>query len=181
MRAAIALTLCSLAASAARADVPPQAAARLLSAYHARVDDETLRALGPGWDAAMIALLGDEATRPLVRARAVIALGHAKTPAAAAALRRVLAAGGAATEGAPVVETRNALRALARLEGPSATADLVRFSGHAVPDVRAAAAEALGIAGGAAALDAVRARLRREPEPSVRAALEAARGRLQAR
>ena len=109
---------------------------------------------------------------------------RARTPRDLATIRSGLHGGDAQT-------VRVAVRALGRLERPALIADLVPSLRHALPEIRAEAANAIGQAAqgwkgdkapGASAIDAVSsplaARLKVEAEPDVRVAICDALGRL---
>ena len=158
----------------ARADVTAQQLARALSGYENPVTEARLKALGPGWDSAAEALLRDPATRPILRPRAIAALGFARTSSAAATLRQVLSTSGAATEGAQVIETREAIRSLVAVEGARALPELKRYLDHVAVVVRLSSIDGLATVGGAKARAALRERLVRESEAEVKDALSAA-------
>jgi len=154
----------------AHAEVTPEAAARALAGYENPVTESRMRALGEGWENAVEAVLRDPNTRPILRPRAIAALGFSRRPSSAAALREVLTLRGAQLQGPAVIETREAVRSLAAVDGPKAQPELVRFVEHEVADVRLAAARGLA-ALGPAAKDALSSRLRREGDPAVKQVL----------
>jgi HEAT repeat protein len=178
MRRFLLATLFALVALPARAEVTVQQMAQALAGYENPVTEARLKALGPGWEAAAEALLRDPATRPILRPRAIYALGFARTPTVATTLREVLASRGAATEGPAVIETREAVRSLFAVEGAKALPELKKYLEHPVLDVRLVAVESLQSAGGAQAKAALRGRQGRESEPVVRDAISAALKRL---
>ena len=178
MRRLICIAVLLALSAPARAEVSPERAARALAGYENPVTAERVRALGPGWEKAMAALLKDSATRPMLRPRAIAALGFSKEALTAALLRELLAAKGAATEGLPVIETREAVKSLAAVDGARALPELRRFLEHPVYDVRAQAARSLGEVGGAPAREALAARLGRESEEAVRIEIKGALARL---
>lgn len=174
----LALSLTFLVASpAVAAEVTRAAAERALSGYHTVVTAERMRRLGPGWETVVEALLRDPNTRPLLRTRAIAALGFSKLPSSAALLREVLALKGGRVEGAPVLETMEAVRSLAAIDGVRALPELKRFVEHEVADVRLAAARGLADLG-APAKDTVASRVRREGDEQVRQVLVGALQRL---
>jgi hypothetical protein len=180
MRLLLVFVVAAVLASAApaRAQVSPERAARALSGYENPITFEKVRALGPGWEKAMAALLRDPATRPMLRPRAIAALGFSKEKDAAALLREILAAKGAAAEGLAVLETREAVKSLAAVDGAGALPELRRHLDHAVLDVRTAAARCLGEVGGAPAREALAARLAREGDEAVRGEIRSALAKL---
>jgi HEAT repeat protein len=70
-----------------------------------------------------------------------------------------------------------ALAALARTEGDGATTGLATCLVHVAPEVRRLAAELLGQVGGVEARSLLKARLDRERDPGVQAAITRALGR----
>ncbi len=174
----LALTLTCLVASPALAsEVTRATAERALSGYHNPVTAERMRRLGPGWEKAVEAVLRDPNTRPILRPRAIAALGFSRLPSSAALLREVLTLQGGRVEGAPVLETMEAVRSLAALDGVRALPELRRFVEHEVVDVRLAAARGLSDLG-AQAKEVVASRARREPDQQVREVLVGALERL---
>jgi HEAT repeat protein len=164
--------LVAIFSSTAFAQVSREAMERALSGYENPISARRLEALGQGWEKTLELLVADASTRPLLRVRAISALRFSKSVSAAAALRQVLKEKGSAVEGAPVAETREALRSLAQVAGVQAASEIERFLDHAVPDVRAAAAQSLAATGWKEASRLLKARLEREREPFVRVAIE---------
>lgn len=110
---------------------------------------------------------------PGLRLAALRALGQYGADAIAdEALRDALAEYAPAAEGVELLYLRAAMGALAEASGPAAAGELAPLLEHPVRDVRATAAAALGRAGGAEAIPALRARLAVETVLQVRLALE---------
>ena len=157
---------------AARADPSRAAVERALSGYENPVRATTLSRLGPGWERTAEALALAADARPVLRARAVAALAF--SAGSGAALRRILALRARAEQGAQVSEALAAAEALAAVEGARAVKDLVPLLSHRVPDLRAAAATALGRTRAPEAGGALAQALGREKDAAVRLALEGA-------
>ena len=163
---AIATVTVLLASLPARAEVTRSQLEHALSGYETPITAETMQALGPGWEAALVALVRDPGAAPLYRLRAIAGLAFARTPEAAAVLRELLAQKGAETQGFAALEVEEAIRALASVEGRRAAPILAPFLEHALPDIRAMASQQLARLGESAP---VKARLARERNPVVRA------------
>ncbi len=99
-----------------------------------------LLALGADAEGAALRRIAEDASRPAyTRIRAVSFLAWFDSAETRSMLTRLLT-----DEAAPIMEMRvQALRALARLEGPAARPRLERYLGHGAPELRGAAERAL--------------------------------------
>jgi hypothetical protein len=175
IRTKLAMLVVALLASApAFAQVGKDAALQALKGYEIPLTKDRLEKLGPGWEAAMEALARDGSLAPLYRIRALGALAHSTRPSSGALLRSVLAQRASAERGAAAVELRVAVLSLAAVEKDAAVEVLAGFLDHPVPDVRAAAAQALAPLSAAKVRPLLQRRLGRETEGFVKAELEAA-------
>ena len=171
----LAVGILSLAlAQAAAAQPTREALLAALHGYEIPLTRERLLGLGSGWEQTAEALARDTSVAPLYRARALAALGFSKSPSTPALLRAVLVQKGAAVAGPDAIEAKEALLALAAVEGDLAIEDLGRYLDHPVPDTRAAAARALGHSRAARARSLLERRAAQESELSVKLHIEAA-------
>lgn len=164
--AALLVTGRPAAAAPARAEVE-----HALAGWERLFSADDARRLGPATAAVLISIADDPATRPLVRWRAIGALGFFDGGDVRAFLEREIAA--AAGPRADLLGLATALGALARSAGDGAVGVVAPYLAHPNPDVRMDAARALAAAGprGRAA---VAARVATERHPSVLAAIRKA-------
>jgi HEAT repeat protein len=155
----------------AQADVPRDRLERALAGYENTVSRETLAALGEGWERALLALAADVRASSILRVRAIAALQFVRTRSASTFLRGLIERQSTATTGVAVLELKEALLALAHVDGARALPPLAPLLAHPVPDVREAAVRAIGWIPGERGTAHLRSRLREEKEPFVIEAL----------
>ena len=135
-----------------------------------------LAALGPGAEAAMLAIArGDgvsEAEALLLRSRATSALAHLTSPRVRAFLIQVVSNPTRTADPAELLVLRRAAVALGWQGGPAAPEPLGGLLDHPDPEVRTDAAVGLGLTRLAPAATKLRARLPQEKDPRVRGHME---------
>ena len=171
--ALLALALAGPARAAAPADPElRKQVERLLSGYEPGDPGAALRRLGEP-AAAVLLQLAQEDGRPLLRLRAVEALGHVPTAAALAHLQALVTRHQGAGEPAAVYELAAAARALGGYAAAGEKA-LPALREHDSADVREGAAAGLGRVASDGCRKALTGRLPREKDRGVRAAIERA-------
>jgi len=136
---------------------------QMLSGFETVPGADAWRTLGPETLGVLVGLYDDAHEVPFVRLRAVTVAAYYPSPAARTFLLAV-----ARARGQSDLFVREAVLALGRAFGARALDDVRPFLAHAEPTVREAAAMALARIGTRPALDAVRTRLRAEPDAAVR-------------
>jgi len=148
------------------AGAPRERWIRLLSGFEAPLPVEALREAGDKAFEPLVALVDDASVPPMVRRRAVLALGHVAHPALPELLK--------AWAHDPLREgklRRRAVLALAQRAGAGALDDLTRVAADPDEGVREAALRALaGL--GEVGRDALRARREIEPAAHLRARID---------
>ncbi|MBI5481654.1 MAG: HEAT repeat domain-containing protein [Deltaproteobacteria bacterium] len=174
------LILGGLAATAAaaptRAQVEP-----LLRGYERAFGRADLKRLGPGTERVLMAIHDDRQADPMVRVRALAALGHAEGPAVQAFLAAVVRRHAGARAGLGTLFLRRAASGLLAVGGAAAIDAVTPLLLHPAADVRAEVGRALGRTGAPRARVALERRLRVERAPVVRAVLEREVRRLRGR
>jgi len=144
--AAAALVLAGFAPGA-HADTTQDRALALCEAFERPLVKPDVVALGGTADRAFLAIYQDPTLPVAVRSRALVGLGLSASELAIHSLTADLATHAAAQRGADVLFLERDLEGLADASGTIGAATVAPFLDHAVPDVRAAAASALRIAG----------------------------------
>ena len=132
---------------------------------------EELRAHGRQPDRLLVTIAEDARSEPLLRARAVSALGSAPTPTARLFLARTLSERLASKDATDRLLLRRAAVALGWQGGSSAAAEIAPLLDHEDPEVRIDAGVALGLCRLPAAIPLLRARVAKESDQRVRANL----------
>jgi HEAT repeat protein len=148
---------------------PPRAAVeQALSGYEHVFSRQHLLRLGAGACHVLLAIVGDQGARNLVRTRAVSALALCSGEETRIALEQVIRQHATARQGVSVLFLRRAIQALPAVAGTRALAVVAPFLDHPLSSVRSDAAQAVGESHGRRAQALLRARLGRESDETVR-------------
>ena len=166
MRALVLLLL----AGVAHGEPTRRALDLVLGGFEQVVNNDAVRSLGPGTDVALIGYIEDRKSNSLRRQRALSALGQVPSATARDYLVGRIRAQKSADRGAEVLELAAAIGALAPY-GAEVLSTVVPLLSHPAPDVRQAAAAALGAMRVPTTSTALATRLTVETDPGVQAAL----------
>lgn len=162
----------TLVAASAGAEPDRKSVETRLAGYERAFQAEDLVALGPGADKVLAEIAGDREAPPVTRARAVSALGYARTPAARAFLEKTLRTHAGGTGAIERLLLRKAAVALGFQGLPGAAGLVAPLLLHADEEVRLDAAIGLGLTRSQAGLDTLRARLPGENSGAVKFQIE---------